>query len=240
MARPASLHPSASGPRAGNVSYLGANRCLGKFALYYPEGFADEAYLIAERAAKERAHREWQRQLGAVDFRKLLARGAYRQIADTALRIEAQAGLLFPFEKMALREALRTAAGARLFAHELYPFLYERGSTERRFTDWAQAVAELPCPRGRVLCWPVLTAFAFLARPDRHLLLKPRVTRLAARSYGFNFRYESTPAWPVYESLLTFAAIIRRDLDRYPGFQARDLIDVQAFIWVQGAAEYAG
>ena len=46
------------------------------------------------------------------------------------------------------------------------------------------------------------------------------------------------PSWSVYQSLLTFAAIIRRDLDRKPGFKARDMIDVQSFIWVQGSEEY--
>jgi hypothetical protein len=38
--------------------------------------------------------------------------------------------------------------------------------------------------------------------------------------------------------VLAFAAIIRRDLDRWPGFKARDMIDVQSFIWVQGAQAY--
>ena len=38
--------------------------------------------------------------------------------------------------------------------------------------------------------------------------------------------------------LLTFAAILRRDLDRKPGFKARDMIDLQSFIWVQGSQEY--
>ncbi len=240
MARLASLSSPASGPRAGSVSYLGAARCRRKFELYYPEGFADAAYLVAERAVKERAHREWLRQLGPEDFRKLLARGAYRQIADTAQRVEAQAGLLFPFDKMALREALRPAAGARLFAHELYALLHGRGSAARRFGDWALALGELTASRGRVLTWPVATAFPFLARPDRHLLLKPRVTQRAARAYGFDLRYDTQPGWRTYESLLTFAAIIRRDLDRHPGFQARDMLDVQAFIWVQGAEEYGG
>ena len=32
--------------------------------------------------------------------------------------------------------------------------------------------------------------------------------------------------------------MVRRDLDRKPGFKARDMIDVQSFMWVQGAAEY--
>ena len=240
MARPASLSSTGSGPRAVNVNYLGAARCRRKFELYYPEGFEDDAYLIAERAIRERAHQEWLRELGPATFRKLLARGEYRQIADTALRIESRTNLLFSFEKMALRDALRPAAGARLFAHELYAFLHGRGSAQRRFDDWSQAVAELPHARGRVQTWPVVTVFGFLARPDRHLLLKPRVTRTAARTYGFSLPYDPVPSWRVYDGLMTFAAIIRRDLDRHAGFRARDMIDVQCFIWVQGAEEYEG
>lgn len=238
MARPASLSSPVSGPRASNVNYFGAARCRRKFELYYPEGFEDDAYLIAERATRERAHQEWQRELGPEAFRKLLARGEYRQIADTALRIESRTNLLFSFEKMALRTALRSAAGARLFAHELFAFLHGRGAAQRRFEDWRQAVAELPHTRARVLTWPVVTVFGFLARPDKHMFLKPRVTRNAARAYGFNLPYEPEPSWHVYQGLLTFAAIIRRDLDRHAGFRARDMIDVHGFIWVQGAQEY--
>ena len=238
MARPASLTSPQDGPRAGNVRYLGAARCRRKFELYYPEGFADSAYVVAERAPRERAHLAWQRDLGAREFRRLLARGEYRQIAALALRIESQTDLLFSFEKMALRDALRAPSAARLFAHELYAFLHGRGSARRRFEDWAQAVGELPRPRARVQTWPVVTLFGFLARPDRHLLLKPRVTRSAARAYGFDLAYQPAPAWHVYESLLTFGAIIRRDLQRHRGLRARDMIDVQSFIWVQGAPEY--
>ena len=238
MARPVFLTSPLNGARAGNVIYLGAARCRHKFELYYPEGFADPTFLVAERAFKERAHLEWQAQLGPADFRKLLARGEFRQIADTAVRIESRTNLLFSFEKMALRDAVRSAAGARLFAYELYAFLYGRGSPQRKFEDWAQAVADLPRHRTRVLSWPVVSVFGFIARPDKHLFLKPRVTRKAAQDYGFDFPYEPTPAWPVYQELLTFAAIIRRDLERKAGFKARDMIDVQSFIWVQGSAEY--
>jgi hypothetical protein len=61
------------------------------------------------------------------------------------------------------------------------------------------------------------------------------VTRTAARAYGFDLCYESRPKWRTYDSLLRFAAQIRRDLaDLHP----RDLIDVQSFIWVQGSSEY--
>ncbi|MBA2960717.1 MULTISPECIES: hypothetical protein [Ramlibacter] len=238
MPRPAFVSLPLTGASAAGVCYLGAARARRKFELYYPDGFADETYLIAERSTKERAHVEWQAELGPAEFRKLLARGEFRQIADIAIRIESRTNLLFSFEKMALRDALRTPAGARLFAHELYAFLHGRGAPQRRFQDWVQAVKDLPQPRGKVLTWPVVTVFGFLARPDRHLFLKPRVTRRAARAYGYDFGYGSEPSWPVYHGLLTFGAIIRRDLDRRPGLRARDMIDVQSFIWVQGADEY--
>ena len=238
MATLASLTSPRTGARANNVNYLGAARSRRKFEVFYPDGFCDETYLVAERSFKERAHLEWQTQLGPVTFRKLLARGEFREIADIAVRLESRTNLLFSFEKMALRDAVKTAAGARLFATELYAFLWGRGSPHRRFDDWVQAVAELPRKDARVLTWPLVTVFGFLARPDKHLFLKPRVTRKAALSYGYDFDYGAEPSWRVYQSLLTFAAILRRDLDRKPGFKARDMIDIQSFIWVQGSEEY--
>ncbi len=220
------------------MSYLGAARCRRKFELFYPEGFDDETYVVAERAHKERAHLEWQAELGPAALRKLIARGEFRQVADLAVRIESRTNLLFSFEKMALRDAVKTPAGARLFATELYGFLYGPGSPQQRFVDWLQALAELPQPGSRVLTWPVATVFGFIARPDRHLFLKPRATRLAAQAYGYAMPYASTPSWPLYRELLAFAAVIRRDLDRKPGFKARDMIDLQSFLWVQGSDEY--
>jgi hypothetical protein len=238
MARLASLTYPQTDARASNVNYLGAARCRRKFELFYPDGFTDETYQIAERSFKERAHLEWEAELGPVQFRKLLARGEFRQIADAAIRIESRTNLLFSFEKMALRDALKSQAGARLFATELHAFLWSRGSPQRKFSDWAQAVSELPRREAPVLTWPIVTVFGFIARPDRHLFLKPMVTRRAAHAYGYDFHYESRPAWRVYHSLQTFAAIIRRDLDRRAGFKARDMIDLQSFIWVQGSQEY--
>lgn len=240
MARLASLTSPHTGARASNVCYLGAARCRHKFELFYPGGFQDPTYLVAERAHKERAHLEWQAELGPVPFRKLLARGEFRQIADIAVRIESRTNLLFSFERMALRDAVKTPAGARLFATELHAFLWGRGSAQRKFDDWVQAVADLPRRQTRVLTWPLVTVFGFLARPDRHLFLKPRVTRAAAREYGFDFHYAAEPDWRVYDSLQTFAAIIRRDLERRHAMRARDMIDLQSFIWVQGSPEYEG
>jgi hypothetical protein len=73
--------------------------------------------------------------------------------------------------------------------------------------------------------------------PDRHIFLKPNVTRTAARRYGYPFQYGSRPAWEVYADLLAFAGVVRKDI---ADLQPKDMIDIQSFLWVLGSDEYAG
>ena len=96
---------------------------------------------------------------------------------------------------MALRDAVKTPAGARLFATELYAFLYGHGSPQRRFNDWIEALRDLPQRQSKVLTWPVATVFGFIARPDRHLFFKPRAMRKAAHAYGYALQYQASPSW---------------------------------------------
>ena len=136
---------------------------------------------------------------------------------------------------MALRDAVKSPAGAQAFAEGLYELLHGRGGDQRRFEQWIEVVGALPRRQTRVLTWPVVTVFGFLAQPDRHMFLKPNVTRVAAGEYGVDFAYTSRPNWATYASLLDFAARVMHDQrDLGP----RDMIDAQSFIWVQGSDEY--
>jgi hypothetical protein len=220
--------------RAGSID-PGAARCRKKFLRYFPRGFHDEKYLAWERGYKEAAHAQWRAQLGPAAFRRLLAEGKFVEVAAHAVRIESRTNLLFSFEKMALRDAVRSRAGARSFAEGLYAFLHGPGTPEKRFSSWCRVVAGLPRRQTRVLTWPVVTIFGFLAQPRIHFFLKPKVTRRAAEKYGFDFRYESKPLWESYSSLLEFAAAMRTDLAE---LKPRDMIDLQSFAWVQGSDEY--
>jgi len=210
-------------------------RCRRKFLRYFPGGFSDETYVDWERGYKWQAHETWQEQLGTREFKALLKEKHYSEIAMRALRIESRTNLLFSFEKMALRDAVRSPAGAMGFAVGLYELLHGRGSTEHRFARWCGVVAGLPRKQTRVFTWPVTTVFGFVAQPDRHMFLKPNVTRTAAAAYGFEFTYTPGPAWPTYASLLAFADRVMTD---QKDFRPRDLIDAQSFIWVQGSDEY--
>jgi len=227
----------ASEPAGGGQPSTGAERCRRKFLRFFPGGFADETYLAWERGYKWETHGRWQEALGREEFRRLLRRREFAEVAARAVRVEQRSrhSMIFSFEKMALRDAVKSEEGARAFAEGLYDFLHGAGGVERRFGRWVEAVAALPRRQTRVLTWPLVTVFGFIAQPDVHVFLKPNVTRAAAREYGFDLRYKSRPSWETYASLLEFAEAVRRDLR---DLRPRDMIDLQSFMWVQGSDEY--
>src|SRR3954468_11327334 len=187
-------HPAVS-------SRPSAARCRRKFLRFFPRGFHDETYLSWERDYKYHAHERWEADLGRETFGALLREGSHAEAAARAVRIESRTNLLFSFEKMALRDAVKSAPGARIFSTALYDFLHAEGPPERKFNDWCNAVAHLPRRQTRVLTWPLVTVFGFIAQPRRHIFLKPIVTRAAADAYGFPFQYQSHPNIATYDSL---------------------------------------
>ncbi|HYC56565.1 MAG TPA: hypothetical protein VEL28_16665 [Candidatus Binatia bacterium] len=224
---PADVGTQASSP--------GANRCRRKFLRFYPGGFRDDDYVALERSYKWEAHQRWEEQLSRKELRGLLQSGEYVEAAQRAVRIESRTNLLFSFEKMALRDAVRTPSGARSFATGLYEYLHGKGSLAARFDRWCEVISGLPRKQTRVLTWPLATVFGFLAQPDQHFFLKPNVTRAASLAYGYAFEYRSRPSWEIYAGMLAFAQEVQRDLrDMRP----RDMIDIQSFLWVQGSDEY--
>jgi hypothetical protein len=215
----------------------GAAACRRKFLKYFPKGFRDETYLSWERDYKWESHERWEEALGRAEFRRLLRAGAFTEIAARAVRVEQRSrhSMIFSFEKMALRDAIKSENGARLFAEGLYEFLHSTGDAARKFERWVETVDALPRKQTRVLTWPLVTVFGFIAQPATHIFLKPNVTRIAARAYGFDFQYKSRPNWETYSNFLEFAETIRRD---QRDLKPRDMIDLQSFMWVQGSDEY--
>jgi len=213
----------------------GPAKCRRKFLRFFRKGFHDDKYVDWERGYKWEAHEAWQAQLGRAQFRSLLDADDHNEIALRAVRLESRTNLLFSFEKMALRDAVKAPGGAKAFSEGLFDFVYGKGSGRRRFENWVETVAALPRRQTRVLTWPLVTVFGFIGTPAEHFFLKPMVTRAAAREYGYDFRYQSKPSWEVYENLLEFAGTVSRDLR---DLKPRDMIDIQSFLWVQGSDEY--
>jgi hypothetical protein len=221
--------------KSKDPSTNGAERCRKKFLRYFPEGFRDDDYCALERNYKVKAHERFMAGLAPKEFAALLEKRSYEVIASRALAAIGPSNLVYSFENMALRDALRSPAGARAFAHGLSAYLFGDSEMETRFNAWCDVIAALPRKQSRVFTWPVVTVFGFLAQPKTHIFLKPTVTKIAAKKYGFDFQYASRPSWPTYASYLAFARQVRADQrDLHP----RDMIDIQSFLWVQGSEEY--
>jgi hypothetical protein len=238
MGRASASAPAASGTsRRRSPNRSAPARCRRKFLRLFPGGFHDETYLDWERDYKWETHRRWQAVLDRDEFRRLLQKRAYLEIASRAIRVEQQSrhSMLFSFEKMALRDAVRGVDGARAFARGLFAHLHGAGRPQDRFAAWVNAVESLPRCQSRVLTWPVVTVFGFIAQPGRHMFLKPTVMKRAASAYGFDLPYASRPNWTTYAGMLAFARTVRRDLS---DLGPRDMIDIQSFLWVLGSDEY--
>lgn len=211
------------------------SNCKKKFLFYFRKGFKTQKYYDWERGYKWEAHVLWLEMLNKKEFKRLLDAGEYNEIANRAAKIESKTNLLFSFEKMALRDAIKSEAGAKTFAEGLFNFIYGTGKLEQRFGKWIAAVEALPRKQTRVLTWPLVTVFGFIANPVEHIFLKPRVTKIAAEKYDYDFRYTSRPNWDTYSNYLAFAEQAGADLI---DLEPKDMIDIQSFLWVMGSDEY--
>jgi len=210
-------------------------KCLKKFLYYFRKGYDDPKYIAWEREYKEVAHKQFQDQLNKSTFKTLLKKREFESIAEIAVKIESRTNLLFSFEKMALRDAVKSRDGAKTFATGLFDYIYGDKSLKDRFETFVTIVEKLPRKQTRVLTWPLVTVFGFIANPKEHMFLKPTVTKIAAGKYEYPFNYQSKPNWNTYQSLLHFADDVRKDTKSY---QPKDYIDLQSFIWVLGSEEY--
>src|SRR3954471_22266239 len=91
-------------------------KCKKKFLYYFPKGFADAKYYAWERGYKWEAHLAWEKDLNKKEYERLLSEKQFSEIAFRAVRLETKTNLLFSFEKMALRDAVKPAEGAKAFA----------------------------------------------------------------------------------------------------------------------------
>jgi hypothetical protein len=210
-------------------------RAKRKFLRAFPGGFRDETYLDWERNYKWQAHLRWQDDLSESRLCRRVAERQVEDVARLAISIESRTNLLFSFEKMALRDAIRSPAGAQAFACALLDFLHGPEPPDIRFASWIAALDDLPRRQTRVLTWPLATVFGFIAQPKQHFFFKPTVTREAFRRCGIHFDYASRPSWSVYKHLLDAVRSVRKEIG---SMRPRDMIDMQSFLWVQGSDEY--
>ena len=215
---------------------LTQDQAIERFVTRYPGRFEDPRYLEEERDYKWAAHKLFQESLGVERLRMLINGGHVVEAVALTKKVVQSVNLLSPYELMALSDGLKDVAAARRYLDALATLLSQDAIDQDCFDQFARAVADLPAEKGeaRVSTWPVVTLLPFLANPQRFMFLKPLVTKEAAERLAFDLCYDSTPQWNTYARLLKMSSVLMEDCLRPLG--ARDMIDVQSFIWVTATA----
>src|ERR1700676_655276 len=89
----------------------GAAKSRRKFLRNFPAGSGTRTIWLGSRTTKSMPHRSWTAQLNPDEFAELLRADEYQEVALRAVKIESRTNLIFSFEKMALRDAVRSKAG---------------------------------------------------------------------------------------------------------------------------------
>jgi hypothetical protein len=99
----------------------------------------------------------------------------------------------------------------KAFAVGLFDLIYGDTRFEDRFARFTEVLDTLPQPK-TPLRWTVQTIFPFVALPEKHMFLKPEVTKEAAERRAFSLNYRPQPNWLTYTCLLKLGEILTADL----------------------------
>ena len=214
---------------------------VARFLESFPQGFADPGYVgdAKQRAARwRRAHDLFEEMLGRGEGERLLAAGDVAALVERTLRVERQVRPLHKdAEKVSFEERLADPAAARGFFTALLE-LVGGGTAERaRFEALGAAAAQLARGGSPESSWPVVTLLPFVARPEHHMLLRPRFACNVAQRLGLELAYDAAPNWKTYSALLGSAELL---LEKLRPLGARDHFDVDAFMNVVSTAKHVG
>ena len=209
---------------------LTKKQALAVFLARYPLGFRDDSYLAEERNYKWEAHQLWCKLLGGGEGERLLAAGDTGELGSRVLAVATKTNLLHPnWDKAPLKDALKDHALATPYLRALVELSAAPEPTQAQFEGYIDVLETLPHPGSAVASWPVATIMLYLAQPQRHMIMRPSVSQQAAVRFGFELNYAPRPNWRTYSALQTMSQQLLKELTP---LGARDLIDVQSYMWV--------
>ena len=220
-----------------SAAWLTHDQAIAQYLELHPEGFAAKAGATAKKPDRQArwaaAHAAFEAKLGGGEGERLLAAGDLSLLVKRALDVEKHVAPLHPPSD---EEAVRTAFADPDLTGPYFTALFElvadkRGSRARLDALFA-AARKLPGEPPQQ--WLLATLFPFIAAPDRFVLLRPRATGQAADRLGCDLNAVAAPAWAPYSALRTLSLQL---LEKLAPSGATDFVDVEAFLFVTGAAK---
>jgi len=212
------------------TNYQSLPQSIQLFLERFPEGFYGENFNKHEREYKDKAHVLAQELLGKQSFAELLDNENYPDIIKRALKTVNSTNLIFPNEKMALKDGLKEPTNEKEFSHALFLLLHGESELEQRFTDFANILENIGAAK-----WTTLSYFLFITHPDKYMFIKPTITQFSAELCSFEINYKPQLNWLTYLSVLKFSEYLFSALSE---LKPRDMIDVQSFMWCIAPGTY--
>lgn len=217
---------ATSGPRPYPLAKL--DRLIERFQRTFP-AFSDQGYQNEERFFKDHFAQRMRELLSRETLGNLIEAGDFES-AKTAI-------------KQALSGVVVTPAGFRQqnnllnqwdslpiinappeeLARRLNDLLYGAGPFDTRFEAWVDLLGTK-----KPGVWPPATYFLMLHDPAEHLMVKPSQWQLFFKEVGLHMAWPTRPSAGSYTWLRGIAHQLLADL---APLGARDLLDVQSFLW---------
>jgi len=231
-------HPLLDNLRLPNKSkrteFRSMQEMVNLFLGLFSKGFYEDEYMDKERGYKVEAHKYMLSVLSKSSFDELIESHNYEDICKEALRVANKTNLIFPNEKMALKDGLDLEGNKKYFSNSLYELLYGADELSQRFESFARCLENMNASK-----WTIQTYFPFITFPEEYMFMKPSVTQLAADAFAFELNYRSGLNWTSYDSLLKFSNYVATELSNLNDYlKPRDMIDVQSFIWCSVPGKY--
>ena len=206
----------------------GIDEAVQWFEQTYPAKFDDEKFVDNDLRNKRAAAEVFKANFGEGRGAAMVDQGQHAQIASTLDGIFRATNILSPFEIKAVHKAF--AKGDESSTKVLgLTLAFMSNPTMQSFKQMSEAVSQLPADGGKVHTWPIVTLLPFLGDPTRYIALKPTNTELIAARMNMNLKYDTIPNWETYDAFLRMANAL---LERLKPLGAKDMIDVQQFMWV--------
>ena len=208
---------------AGGISYKSLPKSIEYFLEQFPEGFYGQKFKENEREYKDKAYNLALELLGKEPFQSLLASDDYAEIVKRSLKVVNATNLIFPNEKMSLKDGLENVSAQKEFSIALYSMLYGEEQLEQRFVAFARVLENIDAAK-----WTTATYFLFIVHPSKYMFIKPTITQYASELCGFEVNYKPQLNWLTYKSVLSFSEYLFSEITE---LKPRDMIDVQSFMW---------
>ncbi len=111
----------------------------------------------------------------------------------------------------------------------LYRLLYAEGSFALRLAAWIELMGQQ-----KPNCWPTATYFLMLQDPARYIFVKPEPFSEFLNSVGSDLPWHTQPTPEYYAQLLQLGQAL---LPKLAPLGAKDMVDVQSFIWIVSSAQ---